>query len=72
MPRWDTEPLVGNDPRLVAARKLLRKGHLTMGEAAALVGYTRQHMHRLTQDLQPVRRRAAYLKQLWRQALEDA
>ena len=59
-----------NNPALKAARMLLRSGFITTAEMAALAGVSRQHMHRVTNDLEPVRRRKAYLKQLWRQALD--
>jgi len=73
MPRWPEAPLT-EDRRLFVLRKLLRRGHITPAEAAALIGVTRQYMYRLTRDLQPVQRRARYVKQLWREALdmEDA
>jgi len=71
MPRWENEPLNIKNPRLIVARKLIRAGYITSGEAAGLLGYSRQHLYTLTQDLQPVRRRAAYLRSLWQQALDE-
>jgi hypothetical protein len=61
-----------HDPRIIAARWLLNRGVLTTAEVARFMGVTRQHIHRLTKDLNPVRRRAKYLKQVWREALEQA
>jgi hypothetical protein len=60
-----------NDPRLIAARKILKAGLATTAEVGRLTGYTRQHIHRLTIDLQPVHRRDAHLLTLWKETLAD-
>jgi len=72
MPRWNKRLVLNNhdDRRIRAARTLLHGGMVTMAEAATLIGCTRQYIYKLTRDLKPVRRRAAYLKQLWREALD--
>jgi hypothetical protein len=61
-----------HDPRIIAARWLLQRGVLTTAEVARFMGVTRQHIHRLTKDLHPVKRRARYLQQKWKEALEQA
>lgn len=60
-----------HNPRFKAARYLLKHGLMTAAEVANFAGCTRQHMHRITQDLNPRQKRARYLKQLWAQTLEE-
>ena len=60
-----------HNPQFKAARKLLRAGEATMAEVAILAGVSRQHIYRLTQDLNPVIRRDMYLRRLWKRTVED-
>lgn len=54
-----------------AALIILRSGMATVGEVAHLRGVSRQALQKATRDMQPRRKRAAWLKLVWKDTIKQ-